>query len=228
MSVQLVSLAHDAQDPARVATFWGELLQTSVQQDARGFLVPGSDTQVGLRFQRSDSEKLAPSVVHLHVTSEGGEQQALVDRALSLGASHIDVGQLPEERHVVLADPEGNEFCVIEPTNDYLRGCGPLGELACVGLRRTGVFWSEALGWPLVWDQDEETAVQSPAGGTKVAWGGPPLETKHGRDRQRFDLVGSHEDVERLERLGAIRLGGSAGAVELQDPDGHEFTVVLG
>ena len=41
--------------------------------------------------------------------------------------------------------------------------------------REVGLFWSEALGWPLVWDQNEQTAIQSPHGGTKVAWGGPPL-----------------------------------------------------
>ena len=37
-----------------------------------------------------------------------------MERALATGASHLDVGQLPEEEHVVLADPEGNEFCVVE------------------------------------------------------------------------------------------------------------------
>ena len=40
-----------------------------------------------------------------------------------------------------------------------------------------------------MWDQDQETAGQSPLGGTKVAWGGPPLQPKHGRNRQRFDLA---------------------------------------
>lgn len=226
MTLRLTALAHDARDPARVAAFWAALLARDVVEDERGFLVPGSDTQVGLLFVASTSEKREVSAVHLHVSSEEAEdQQAVVDHALSLGAAHADVGQLPEEKHVVLADPEGNEFCVIEPENDYLRGCGPLAELACDGLRRTGLFWSEALGWPLVWDQDEETAIQASAGGTKVAWGGPPLDPKRGRDRQRFALEGSVGDVERLVGLGAMRLDGSGGLVELTDPDGHEFTV---
>src|SRR5690606_12030542 len=98
------------------ATFWGALLDRPAVEDARGFLLEGSPTQVGLRFQASDSAKLAASAVHLHVTTEeSGGQQTVVDRAVRLGAKHIDVGQLPEEKHVVLADPEGNEFCVIEP-----------------------------------------------------------------------------------------------------------------
>ena len=114
MSIRLVALAHDAREPGRVASFWGGLLDRPVVEDQRGHLVPGSETQVGLRFVASDSEKVAVSDVHLHVTSDGlGDQQAVVDRALSLGARHLDVGQLPEEEHVVLADPEGNEFCVL-------------------------------------------------------------------------------------------------------------------
>jgi hypothetical protein len=41
--------------------------------------------------------------------------QRTVTRAVERGARHIDVGQLPEEGHVVLADPEGNEFCLLPP-----------------------------------------------------------------------------------------------------------------
>jgi hypothetical protein len=42
-------------------------------------------------------------------------------------------GAAPEEDHVVLADPDGNEFCVIEPGNNFLAGCGFLGEVSCHG-----------------------------------------------------------------------------------------------
>ena len=82
---------------------------------------------------------------------------------MRLGGRHLDLGQLPEEGHVVLADPGGNEFCVIEPGNNFLAGCGFLGEVSCNGTRDVGLFWRDALGWQLVWDQDEETAVQSRA-----------------------------------------------------------------
>lgn len=172
--------------------------------------------------------------MHLHLTStEGRAQEQLVARALDLGARHLDVGQRPEEGHVVLADVEGYEFCVIEPRNAYLEGCGPLGELACDGTRAVGVFWRDALDWPLVWDQDEETAIQSPAGGTKVAWGGPPVPAKTGRSPQRFELAPVAADagaeIDRLLALGARRLGSTpSGAVELADPDGNEFCVVPG
>ncbi len=205
-----------------------------VVDDPRGPLLPGSDTQVGLRFAPSGTEKTGPNRVHLHLTSTSPTGQLdTVAAALKLGADHLDVGQLPEEGHVVLADPEGNEFCVIEPRNSYLAGCGLLGELACDGARQVGLFWAEALGWPLVWDQDQETAVQSPHGGTKVAWGGPPVAPKLGRNRQRFDLTLTDDDlvaeVDRLVEVGATLLGSVEDrAVELADPDGNEFCLTHG
>ena len=131
MTLQLEALTLDAYDPARLAGFWAAVLGREVFHDARGLLLPGSDTQIGLRFVPSGAEKTGLNQVHLHLTSDGpAGQQDTVTAALELGAGHLDVGQLPEEKHVVLADPEGNEFCVIEAGNSYLAGCGFLGELA--------------------------------------------------------------------------------------------------
>lgn len=233
MTCQLFAICFDARQPLGLARFWAGLLGREVVEEAGGALLPGDDTQVGLRFVTSRAEKLRPEYLHLHLTSTSlADQQHTVTKALELGAGHLDVGQLPEEGHVVLADPEGYAFDVIEPDNNFLAGCGFLGEVACDGTREVGHFWSEALGWPLVWDQDEETAIQSPHGGTKVAWGGPPLHPKEARNRQRFDLaVPVHGDlqaeVDRLVALGATRLeGGEGGAVALADPDGNEFRVL--
>jgi hypothetical protein len=153
-----------------------------------------------------------------------------VAAALQLGGRRLDVGQRPEEEHVVLADPAGYEFCVIEPGNAYLAGCGVLGELACDGTRQVGLFWRAALGWPLVWDRDQETAIQSPLGGTKIAWAGPPVAPKEEPNRQRFELVADAGDrqaaVDELISLGATRIDvGADGAMLLADPDGNEFSV---
>jgi hypothetical protein len=151
-----------------------------------------------------------------------------VATALRLGGRHLDVGQRPEEEHVVLADPAGYEFCVIEPGNAYLAGCGVLGELACDGTRGVGLFWGAVLGWPLVWDRGEETAIQSPVGGTKVAWAAAPVTPEDGPDRQRFELVAGDRPaaVDELVALGATRIRvGAGGAVLMADPDGNEFSV---
>ncbi|WP_422733530.1 VOC family protein [Micromonospora sp. WMMD558] len=229
MTSRLLSVTFDARDPARLAEFWAGMLGREIVEDADGALLPGDDTQLSLRFASSRAELVRPNRMHLHLTSDSpADQQHRVATALRLGGGHLDVGQRPDEGHVVLADPEGYEFCVIAPGNTFLAGCGPLGELACDGTREVGLFWRDALGWPLVWDQDQETAIQSPHGGTKVAWGGPPVAPKKGRNRQRFDLAVAGGDqraeVERLVSLGATRLEvDEDGAVVLADPDGNEF-----
>ena len=231
MRSQQLTVTFDAHDPARLARFWGGMLGREVVDDAGGALLPGDDTQLSLRFVASRAAKVGPNRMHLHLTSTSpADQQQTVATALGLGGDHLDVGQLPEEGHIVLADPEGNEFCVIEAGNGFLAGCGLLGEVACDGTREVGLFWSAALGWPLVWDQDQETAIQSPHGGTKVAWGGPPVAPKSGRNRQRFDLAPAGGDqraeVDRLVSLGATRLEiAEDGAAVLADPDGNEFCV---
>ena len=233
MSSRLQAVTFAAHDPARLAAFWAAVLGRGVVGGPRGILLPGSDTQVGLQFSPSADPKVGPNPVHLHLTSTSpADQQEVVAAALRLGAQHLDVGQLPEEGHVVLADPEGNEFCVIEPGNAFLSGCGFLGELACDGSREVGLFWAAALGWPLVWDENEETAVQSPLGGTKIAWGGPPLMPRLGTSRQRLELVSDGDLATEVERLtasgatGAVRI--AAGRVALADPDGNEFDLIGG
>ncbi len=231
MHAQLLAVTFEAREPARAAQFWAALLGREPIMDTAGALLPGEDAQLGLRFVPGRGGHLGANRMHLHVTSTDlDDQRRKVSTAVKLGGHHLDVGQRPEDGHVVLADPAGYEFCVIEPGNDYLAGCGLLGELSCDGSREVGLFWSAVLGWPLVWDQGEETAIQSPRGGTKIAWAGPPEPPRAERDRQRFELVAAAGDqeaaVDGLISLGATRLaGGGDGTVQLADPDGNEFLV---
>ena len=131
----------------------------------------------------------------------------------------------------MLADPEGNEFCIIEPDNSFLADCGRLGSITCDGTREVGYFWSEALGWPLVWDQDEETAIRAPDGtGPFITWG-PPLAPKIGKNRLHLDIappddVDQRAEVDRLVSLGATRIDIGQGEVDwvvMADPDDNEF-----
>lgn len=228
MAVEFTAVTFDVSDPQTVARFWGRLLDRRPRLDGTGILLPGDETQVGLRFDRPASDEAGQDYLHLHVTSDGaGSQDTVVERALELGGSHTDVGQRPDEDHVVLADPGGAAFCVIPPGNNFLAGCGFLGEVSCDGSREVGVFWRDALGWELVWVEDGETAVQAPDGGTKVSWGGPPVEPKTARMRQRFVLsvADPSAEAERLAGLGATVLGTGDDEIELADPDGHEFSI---
>ena len=228
MPLRLVAVSFDVDDPASLAAFWAGVLGREIVAEANGALLPGDDSQVGLRFVAGAGENTGRNRLHLHLTSSTlDDQRHTVEMALELGGRHIDVGQLPEEGHIVLADPGGNAFCVIEPGNKFLAGCGFLGEVSCEGTREVGLFWQDALGWPLVWDRDGETAVQSPGGGTKISWGGPPVAAKNGRNRQHLDLAAPEvpAEVERLVGLGASELGARDGGIELADPDGNEFSV---
>ncbi|MBB5873693.1 putative enzyme related to lactoylglutathione lyase [Allocatelliglobosispora scoriae] len=237
MASQLFAVSFDAIDPPLVARFWSGLLGWQVADDAPDGveLLPADDTGFRIRFHPTREQKAAQNRMHFDLTSSSlAEQQRTVARALELGGRHIDVGQLPDEEHVVLADPEGNEFCVIEPGNNFLADCGFIGALACDGSQEVGYFWSEALGWPLVWDQDQETAIRSPHGGPKITWGGPPLDQRVGTDRLRFGLAPAapgdqQAEVDRLLALGATRIGtghDEAGRVAMADPDGNEFSVL--
>lgn len=234
MPVHLVALCIAANDPPTLVRFWAGVLDREID-DGGLTLLPDERTGFRIAFEPTHVPKVGPDRMHPHLTSTSLEdQRATVDRVLGLGGHHLDVGQRPEEGHVVLADPEGNEFCVTEPGNAYLAGCGFLGELACDGSREVGRFWSGALGWPLVWDRDQQTAIQSPAGGTKIAWGGPPVAPKTRRNRLHLDLAprarnDQQTEVDRLVALGATRIDDGqriADGVTMVDPDGNEFCVL--
>jgi hypothetical protein len=94
---RLVSVTFAAHDPSRLGRFWAGLLGRDVVDDAHGVLVPGDDSQLGLRFVHSDGVRTAPNRMHMHLTSESlGQQQRTVAAALALEARHLDVGQRPE------------------------------------------------------------------------------------------------------------------------------------
>jgi predicted enzyme related to lactoylglutathione lyase len=237
MTSQLLALCFDANDPLRLARFWAGVLGWEMADDFHDgiALLPSDDSVFRIQLVSTQEQKAGQNRMHFDLTSTSLEdQQQTVSRSIGLGARHIDVGQRPEEGHVVLADPEGNEFCVIEPGNDFLADCGFIGALACDGSQEVGYFWSSALGWPLVRDQDQETAIRSPRGGPKITWGGPPLMPKKGKNRLHFDLAppvdgDQQAEVDRLVSLGATRIDigqHDVSSVAMADPDGNEFCVL--
>jgi len=226
MTAHLAELEVDALFPRALAEFWSRLLGRDVNP-ADASLSGGPDPDFTVRFVLTDTPKSVLHRMHFDLTSSSAEdQQRTMNLALELGARHFDVGQRGDEGHVVLADPEDNEFCLIEAGNKFLTDTARIGALAGEGLREVGYFWSRALNWPLVWDQGGETAIQSPRGGTKITWGGPPVAAKQGRNRLRWviEAGGSLDtEVDRLLEFGAAVVNKDAERVELADPDGNEF-----
>lgn len=219
MAITLTAVDCLALDPGAQAQFWAALLDAPVEGvtvDVPGF---------SLRFVATDRPKSVQGRVHLDLTSSSlDDQQARVSSVIRLGGQHADIGQDPTDGHVVLADPEGNELCVIEPGNAFLVDTGRIGAVNCDGTHALGVFWSRVLDWPLVWDEDDETAIQDPGGGSKFTWSGPPLMERDTPDRTRFHLTADEpKDVARLVEHGATAISTN----QFLDPDGNEFAVTL-
>ncbi len=117
MTCGLVALCVDANHPLRLARFCAGVLGWEMVDEASDgvALLPNDGTGFHREFFPTQEQKSGQNQMHFDVTSTSIEdQRPMVDRACGLRARHIEVGQRPEERHVVLADTEGNEFCVIE------------------------------------------------------------------------------------------------------------------
>jgi hypothetical protein len=135
----------------------------------------------------------------------------------------------------VLADPEGNEFCVLEPRDEY-RDTGPVAAvvLSCADPAALAPFWAAASGWPIVRSGDALIALREP-GGT-----GPYLEllrvpgAKTAKNRLHPDVCPYSGDDQAAEVAGLIAAGaapadigqGDVPWVVLADPQGNEFCVL--
>jgi hypothetical protein len=123
MTSKFTELAIDCADPHGLARFWCAVLGYEVQDFADGVVtigspaVPEGKLRPGpvpptLTFAQVPEGKAVKNRLHLDVNPTDTEQDEEVRRLLGLGARRADVGQ-GDESWVVLADPEGNEFCVL-------------------------------------------------------------------------------------------------------------------
>jgi hypothetical protein len=112
MSLQWEQTIVDARDPATLGRWWRDALGwVAVNEDPDEFEIrPSAERLPGLLFVRVPDPKLNKNRLHLDFRPD--DRDAEVARLLALGAAHADVGQ-GEQSWVVLADPEGNEFCVL-------------------------------------------------------------------------------------------------------------------
>ena len=117
MPVRLHHIVIDAHDLPKLARFWTQALGWKVLSKREREIVIGTDENapVGICFMPVTDQKIVKNRVHLDITTEAQDRDQEIDRLLGLGAQHADVGQTGEESWTVLADPEGNEFCVIRP-----------------------------------------------------------------------------------------------------------------
>ena len=237
MSTRLVSLCFDANDPLRLARFWAEALGWNIDDETEDEigLVATDGTPLDFLFLPVPEPKAGKNRLHLDLVSESPEHQSeMVDRLITLGAQPVDIGQ-GDVSWVVLADPEGNEFCVIL-RGDFQATTGLIGAVVFEPADPVvGRFWSEAAGWPMVYDQDGDTAIRAPDGrGPFVTFGPPTGAVKTGKNRLHLDIAPPADgdqvaEVERLIALGARRVDigqGDVSWVVLADPEGNELCVL--
>jgi len=107
----------DVQDTAVMARFWSAALgyRAEAGDDGNAMLYPPADAAPGaltVWLQASAGPKRGKNRDHPDLVSDG-DVDAEVDRLVALGARRVDIGQSPVDPFVVLADPEGNEFCIL-------------------------------------------------------------------------------------------------------------------
>ena len=239
MPTRLVHLVAGASDPARLARFWSGLLDWEIANEVdvwpAGYTYP-DPVAVPLVFVPVPERKTGKNRVHLDLASRSAAHQAeLVSRARDLGGGPVDIGQ-GDVPWAVMADPEGNEFCVLEPRDVY-RDTGPVAAILtdCHDPAALARFWAGAAGWKITRTEDEIVGLRCPDGT------GPYLEflrvpgRKTVKNRVHPDVAPYRGDdpaaeVARLRAAGAAPadVGQGAGVpwTVLADPEGNEFCVL--
>lgn len=116
MSVRIGSVVVNVAEMPRAIAFWTATLSYVIRDTEPSFTVLRDPHGNGpnLSLQLSDAPKHGPNRLHLDLYTSGPEeQQAEVARLLTLGATRPAWSYPPDPDFVVLADPDGNEFCVI-------------------------------------------------------------------------------------------------------------------
>jgi predicted enzyme related to lactoylglutathione lyase len=117
MPVRLHHIVIDTHDLPGLAAFWTRALGWKILSEREREIVIGTDENapVGICFMPVTDAKTVKNRLHLDITTGADDRDAEIERLLGLGAQRVDVGQTGQESWTVLADPEGNEFCVIRP-----------------------------------------------------------------------------------------------------------------
>lgn len=121
MAARLTEIVIDCHDHDLLARFWADVLGYEIGEREDGpdewsvelEAPPGAGPNI--LVQRTPDQKATKNRLHLDLNATDRDQDAEVERILSLGATRADIGQ-GEQTWVVLADPAGNEFCVLRST----------------------------------------------------------------------------------------------------------------
>jgi predicted enzyme related to lactoylglutathione lyase len=240
MALRLVQIAMNARDDSAVGRFWAEALGWGVDSEEPGvtnvepvgFAYP-DPTAVCIDVLAVPEPKTVKNRVHIDLATTSAAHQAdLVARLQDLGATPADVGQ-GDVPWTVMADPEGNEFCVLD---SLYRDTGPIAAVTvgCADPRAMARFWGKAMDWTLHKVTDHNAVLRSAKGvGPYLQFLRTP-DVKTVKNRVHLDLrpyPGDDQaaEVVRLRALGATDIDVGQGDVPwtcLADQEGNEFDVL--
>jgi predicted enzyme related to lactoylglutathione lyase len=242
--MRVESLTFDARDPSALGRFWADALGWELRgPDEEGdveVVSPDGDPYPGLLFCPVDEPEAGQERLHLDLRSTSlDDQAALVERLIGLGATPADVGQSDEAQFVVLADPEGNDFCVLEPRPWY-GDTGPINGIVLGAHDNQALadFWTAASGWDQAASDDRVTMLRRPdgAGPWFFVVTRPTMPRSDAKARAHLDVRPIGEDqqevVDRLLALGASHADigqhddPATTWVVLTDPEGNELCVL--
>ncbi|MBD7949734.1 VOC family protein [Oerskovia rustica] len=124
MASRISELVLDCADPELLARFWsGVLGYVELGREEGAIEIGPADVGFGglqptIILSPSNDPKTAKLPLHIDINAVDRDQDAELERLLALGACRADVGQTGDESWHVLADPEGNEFCLLRKRLD--------------------------------------------------------------------------------------------------------------
>jgi predicted enzyme related to lactoylglutathione lyase len=117
MAAVLTEIVVDARDPATLARWWAEVLGWVVTDEEEGYswisATGGFAERPYIVFIPVGEDKTVKNRVHIDVSPFETDKAQELERLFDMGATKVDVGQAEDVPWVVLADPEGNEFCLL-------------------------------------------------------------------------------------------------------------------
>jgi len=235
MTMRLENVGIDAREPRALAEWWAEALGWVLHdEEAPGVFdvcekvaddgsYPFPELVIGVGGDVATMRER----IHFDLNSFSlDDQAATVERLLALGATRADVGQAADAPFVVLADPEGNNFCVLDPRPEYA-GLGSLAGLTLAAHDAQAIkdVWRVATGWEVTRDEPDYVVLESPDAVAPLEIITRPTMARHeAKNRIHLDVrpIGEPQAdvVARLLALGATRpdIG--------QDPDDPTITWV--
>ena len=114
----IAALAIDCHDPPELARWWSRLLGGTVEVDADGFATLHTPGGLAIDFARVPEAKSVKNRMHMCLRPTDRTRDEEIDRLLGLGATLVNDLRKPDRGWAVLADPEGNEFCILMRRSD--------------------------------------------------------------------------------------------------------------